>query len=691
MALVGQALSDDTLMLAWARVKANGGVGGTDGVSLADFSNGAMGRIARLRDQVRDGRYTPQPLLQVALPRPGRGPRLLAIPAVRDRILQTAVTMVLNPILDPHFEDESYAYRPGRSVRQAVDRVAQLRDAGYVVAVDADIHSFFDNIPHQQLLERYAMYVDDASLLPLISGWLNTPIQTAEGLVRPLAGIAQGSPLSPLLANLYLDGFDEAIAVGERRLVRYADDFVILCRDIQSAEQALEDAALWLGAAGLDLNYDKTRLTTFDHGISFLGVRFTKDDVFAEDPVAAPWLLPMRYLSKLPKAQQASPTKRDPSSNAARKKTPNLPAQATHKPSTDHTTPRAEDIHHSAGVTYEEGASPLLRTLYLAEPGAYLHKKGGRLVVDRGDDNFIDLPLEKVDQVLIADEGAISFGALRALLERGSSVAIQGFSGEVQGAFINVADSRIELRRKQHRRADDLDFCLGAARAIVAGKISNQRLVLRRYYRFRPEKTNSAEIIMREMQAKALSAASLDAIRGCEGSAARAYFAAWSELLPETWAMNGRTKNPPRDPVNALLSYGYGVLFHNLLTLITQRGLDPGLGALHACHNGHPALVSDLMEEFRSIVVDVVVLNLLQRGHVTHHDFAVEEPQNGCRISVSARKTLIRSMEEKLAAQLTHPITSQNMDYRRAMRQQVAHWVDVVENRAPVYRPCVLR
>jgi CRISPR-associated protein Cas1 len=320
-----------------------------------------------------------------------------------------------------------------------------------------------------------------------------------------------------------------------------------------------------------------------------------------------------------------------------------------------------------------------------------LHKKGGRLVVDRGEEIFIDLPLEKVDQVLISDEGAISFSALRALLERGGSVAIQGFAGEVQGAFMNMADSRIELRRSQHRRADDHDFCLGAARAIVAGKISNQRLVLRRYYRFRPEKTNEAEVIMREMQAKALSATSLDAVRGCEGAAARAYFAAWSELLPTTWVMDGRSKNPPRDPVNALLSYGYGVLFHNLLTLITQRGLEPALGALHAPRNGHPALVSDLMEEFRSLIVDVVVLNILQRGHVTPHDFSAEEHQNGCRISASARKALIRAMEEKMAAQLTHPVTGQNMDYRRAMRQQVAHWVEVVENRVPVYRPCVLR
>ena len=138
------------------RVRRNGGGAGVDGIDLDDFGRNALLRLGRLRDEVRDGRYRPEPLLRLELPRAGREPRLLAVPAVADRILQTAATLVLGPILDRHFEDESFAYRPGRSVRDAVAGVAELRDAGLPCVVDADISTFFDRIPHRQLVARLA-------------------------------------------------------------------------------------------------------------------------------------------------------------------------------------------------------------------------------------------------------------------------------------------------------------------------------------------------------------------------------------------------------------------------------------------------------------------------------------------------------------------------------------------------------
>ncbi len=181
MALLDQLLAEDTLALAWARVRRNGGGAGVDGIDLDEFGRNALLRLGRLRDQVRDGRYQPTPLLRVELPRPGREPRLLAVPAVADRVLQTAATLVLGPLLDRHFEDESFAYRPGRSVRDAVARVAELRDAGLPCVVDADISAFFDRIPHRQLVARLAALLPDGSVLPLVRQWLAAPIRTAGG------------------------------------------------------------------------------------------------------------------------------------------------------------------------------------------------------------------------------------------------------------------------------------------------------------------------------------------------------------------------------------------------------------------------------------------------------------------------------------------------------------------------------
>ena len=678
MALLDQILSEDTLALAWARVRRNGGSAGVDGVDLDEFGRNALLRLGRLRDEVRDGRYQPATLLRIELPRPGREPRQLAVPTIGDRVLQTAATLVLGPILDRHFEDESFAYRPGRSPRDAVARVAELRDAGLSCVVDADISAFFDRIPHCQLVQRLAALLPDGSVLPIVRQWLAAPLQTAAGELQRWQGVAQGSPLSPLLANLYLDGFDEAIAADpDWHLVRYADDFLIACRDVASAERALEAAAQWLANAGLEINFDKTRIVLFSQGVSFLGVRFDAHGQHAEEPAAARWLLPPHLRpvaadgdSGLPPAVSLPPAAATP------------PARPATRP-----PPRSRP---SGGVRHDDAPPPLLRTLYLAEPGAYLRIDGGRLLAMKNGDEILSVPLEKVDQVLASDEGAVSFAVLRALLARGATFMLQGSANDPPGVLLRAADSRVELRRCQHRRSDDAGFCLAAARAIVAGKIANGRVLLRRHYRFRAGGQSPADEALHEAQAHALRATDLETLRGVEGAAARAYFDAFAGLLPARWSFPGRRRQPPGDPVNALLSYGYAVLFHNLLTLVAERGLDPYLGSLHAAHDGHPALVSDLMEEFRALTVDAVVLRLLASDGIADGDFSLSEDA-GCRIGLPARKAFIAALEGKLQSAVAHPLGGADGDYRRAMRAQVAHWIQVLRGEAPAYRPFAVR
>lgn len=690
MALLDDTLADDTLALAWARVRGNGGGAGADGIGLDEFGRNALTRIGRLRDQVRDGRYLPTALLRIEMPRPGREPRRLAVPSVRDRVLQTAAAMVLTPMLDPHFEDESFAYRPGRSVRDAIGRVAELRDQGLDHVVDADISAFFDNIPHTELMTRLAALLPDTSLQPLVRQWLETPVQTPEGCRRMAKGIAQGSPLSPLLANLYLDGFDETMAAGMgRHLVRYADDFVILCRDMETAEIALEDAAIWLSGAGLDLNFDKTRIGTFRQGVSFLGVRFEGGTQWAEDPASEVWLLPPSLRAGKGIAHPR-PSRRAATGTASPRPAARVARTDGHAPV--HRALASDSVPDDAPrVEFDDAVEPLLRTLYVAEPGAYLHRDGGRIVTMKDGEELLSVPLEKVDQVLVADEGAISFGVLRALFERGALVVIQGMSGEVMGGCMSLIDARVELRRLQHRRCADTDFCLAAARAIVAGKIGNSRLLLRRHYRFLPGGESPADIPLRELQTKALRATALDELRGLEGAAARTYFEAFARLLPERWEFPGRRRQPPTDPVNALLSYGYGVLFQTMLTLVVARGLDPHIGCLHAVRDGHPALVSDCMEEFRALVVDAVVLKLLAHREVDEADFVDGGSGQPCRIGLRLRKAYLRELEAKMQSRIVMPSTGTEGDYRRAMRAQIGLWIQVLEGKTAAYRPFMPR
>lgn len=682
MSLLDVVIAPASLRAAWQRVRANGGGPGADGITLERFAAGLDARLSALRAQVRDGRYVTQPLLEVALERPGRAPRLLGIPAVRDRVLQTAVAQVLTPVLDPHFEDASFGYRPNRSVAQAVERVIAGRGAGYVWVVDADIQAYFDNIPHDLLMARLRPHLADPSLDGLILQWLKAPVRTASGMRRRERGVPQGSPLSPLLANLFLDPFDEAVlAGGDRWLVRYADDFVILCRTLDEAERTLEDTHRLLTGMGLELNFDKTRITSFDIGFDFLGVRFESGSQWAIEPDAAPWVLPAYLRAPLP-----APAGRDGAATPPRP--PATPPRTAPAPA----RPAAGSAPPAVGVEGEGEVPPLLRSLHLIEPGLYLCREGERLIVRRDGEELATIPADKLDQIIMRDEGAVSVGAVRACARKGIALLVVDEPGEPLAALVDLANGRISTRLAQYERVRDEAFRLQTARAIVAAKINNGRVLLRRYVRFRPGLAGRWQALDAELcrlgQALA-GAATLDEVRGFEGLAARRYYEGLDLILSPSWRLPGRSRQPPRDPVNAMLSYGYAILFQNLLTLVARRGLDPYLGCLHAVRDGHAALVSDLMEEFRAPVVESVILRLCLQGQVETHDF--ETGEDGCFIAVEARKRLARALETRLNGRFTHPATGRPLDWRRALLWQVAHFADVIVGKAAGYQPLVMR
>jgi CRISPR-associated protein Cas1 len=192
-----------------------------------------------------------------------------------------------------------------------------------------------------------------------------------------------------------------------------------------------------------------------------------------------------------------------------------------------------------------------------------------------------------------------------------------------------------------------------------------------------------------------VAASNLDVLRGIEGSAAKSYFSAWRDLLPELWqpAFPNRNRQPPQDPINAMLSYGYAILYNNVLTLVAARGLEAHLGHLHAMRNGHPALVSDLVEEFRALVVDAVVLKLTLDHPFDEHDFSYhgEAGTRFCRIGNGLRKELIERLEAKLNSRQTHPLTGESGDFRRMIRIQIAHYIQLLEGNIPAYRSFVPR
>ena len=281
--LYGELLRPDVLESALDAQIRNDGGAGVDGESLAGVRSKRRGWLEQLREELRTKSYRPSPVLRVMIPKRSGGQRPLGIPTVKDRVVQTALYMVLMPIWEADFDPRSYGFRPKRRAHQAIDGICQAVYQGYTEIIDADLSNYFGTIPHRALMRMVARRVSDGSVLRLIKSWLRAPIveedKDGNRRVSPnRCGTPQGGVISPLLANIYLNPLDHGInekCVGQARMFRYADDLVVACRPGLGG-QVRGRTERWLEAKGLKLNETKTRVVDIrEEGINFLGFNLT--------------------------------------------------------------------------------------------------------------------------------------------------------------------------------------------------------------------------------------------------------------------------------------------------------------------------------------------------------------------------------------------------------------------------------
>ena len=336
-----------------------------------------------------------------------------------------------------------------------------------------------------------------------------------------------------------------------------------------------------------------------------------------------------------------------------------------------------------------------MATLYVTEPGARIEKEYRRILVTRRDEVLKAVPLSRLSEVVLVGRGVgATTPALHALLEAGVGLTLIARTGRLLGRLVPPMPKNIPARQGQYAAAADPAFCLRLSRAIVAGKLRNSRAMVRRVIRGRPEidrASTEADVaeIARCLKA-VLRADSLDRVRGLEGRAARVYFGVWRRAFAGEMRYERRTRRPPRDPINALLSLGYSLLTQNMMTACEVAGLDPYDGFFHADKHGRPALALDLVEEFRAIVVDALVRALVNKRMLGADDFTGSEGE-GVYLTRRGMRVFCAQYSRRLNVRVVHPFYGRRLTYQQCFEVQARLLRKTIAGELDAYPPFVVK
>ena len=646
-ALFSQIIHKSALTHAWSKVWANGGAAGGDRVTLQQYSQDLFRRLRKLQDDLMDGRYSPGPVRQVDVPKSsGTGLRRLSIPTVNDRIIQTAAATILSPLLDEEFEQHSYGYRKGKSIQQAAAQISLAHQQGHDWLVDADIKSYFDRIPHDQLMERWGQSVTEGPLTQLIWTWITAASPSGRG-------VAQGSPISPLLANLYLDRLDEAFSQKDARIIRFADDFVILCKDERGAAMALRKAQKLLAEHGLELNEEKTQVRDFARGFKFLGHLFVNALVVKTEPERADESMIHQWLKEIA----------DEDENAEQDR-------------------QQQQIEEAAKEA--RGYSPGLRILYVMEPDRRLTVRNQAFTIEEYQKRdglearwkeLIAIPHQDIDRIDLGPEVSITDEAQRHALATDTPIAFLNGHGETRGWLAADLAPRAKRHMAQAALCLNEEKKVDLARRIVNARLRNQRAVLRRLlasHKHPPSPVSKAlvqlnKLIARPGKGPLAKAQTVPELMGCEGTGAAGWWRALSCLMPSEMAFSKRDR-PADDKADICFNFLSWMLERDVSVAVMRAGLHPGFGVLHSPSDRREACVYDLMEEFRAHLIGGLTVYCANRNIITADMFARRD--GGLRLKREGSANLIRAYENRVTGSVKSPRTGRKVTWRLLMVDQ---------------------
>ncbi len=650
-------IQTEQLAAAWYLVQRGSKAAGVDGITPDLFAGVAHEQLRHLQLQLKRECYLASPARGFWLPKKSGGRRLIGIPTVQDRIVQRFLLQTIYPYLEETFSDSCFAYRPGLSIYQAVDRVMAFYSDQPTWVVKADIQQFFDQLSWPILLEQLEQLGLSAITVGLLEQQLKSGIVVHGQRQFLNKGVLQGSSLSGALANLYLSGFDRTCLDYGIPLVRYGDDCLVVSQSWVQAHRALNLMGDLLTDLALSLHPDKTRIIPPTEGFTFLGHQFAGGDVQAPpralSPAAAKPRQPPRGPVGPPKACSIVKTRRQ-------------------------RRPSDLDTYWSEPMT----------TLYVTDQGAYVRVRYKQFQVFHERELKISVPVNQVSHVVLFGCCNLSHGAVSLALQRRIPVLYLASNGRYFGRLDTEGHAQIDYLTQQVLHAQDPVFTRRQAQAIILAKLHNSRVVLQRMRRKRPTDL-AAEAIkaLPELTQQVAQAESIEAMLGFEGQGANLYFRAYASLLKGKFEFEKRTRRPPTDPVNSLLSLGYTLLSQNLHSMVETVGLHTHFGNLHKPQKNRPSLVCDLVEEFRAPVVDSLVAYLINTNRFTEADFTPPDVRGGVYLQPDALKTFLKHWEERLQQKVKHTHTDLKVSYRRCFELQVWEYVACLMGDQEVYRP----
>jgi len=586
---------------------------GEDSITVDDLKRGGIEYLERLRDTFLSGGYVYGRPKTYRINKPDGTFRILAVQNSSDRLIHRALADILTPIAETILSHSAYAYRKGLNIEGAAQALRSSLREGYTTGIKADISAFFDSVNLEILKDTLE------GLLPFepLTEQIMTALQHSQA--QGLTGLPQGSPLSPVLSNLYLDRFDKAMEAYGFRLIRYADDFVVLSKDSGTNEQILETVQTSLKKLGLTLKPDKTIHLEKGAEIKFLGFL-----------VSEQLLEPVGKRDSLDDELQWLPLFRE-------ELTQGMPVYLT----------------------------SICR-------GAY--SRGSELIVKQTDDNAEKINWQTISRIVVVGKASFTGAVIYRAMKESVPVTFIDTLGRARGRLYPDHFEIPDLVELQRQFAKNRTFCLQFAREIISAKIHNSAVLLRR--------NGLDATALEEYESKVLEANDMETLRGYEGASARIYWEEFAKLV-EPFEFKGRVYHPPDNIVNVMLSLGYTLLYNRITTSITDAGLNPRIGLLHKGRGNHAALASDLLEQARHIAERIVLALIHQREIKQEDiSFAQRGEANVPRLTGEGFRKFIHRYETTMASKASY-MDGRRMSYNAWLDEAVQNLIRAMKLTIP--------